>query len=361
MAESSIRPVPDILLGSMYETLSEESLWPAVVRDITSFIGGAIGALQVRRFSPQLSTSMISSGLEPAFHQAYVEHHYAHDPHLRHAASLTQGQTLLSRELLSDDEFRHTPYYNEYCRPQHIREVMGVMLVRDSELAVSFAAYASDARSYDEQNRANLQRLAPHLTRIIRLTLEQEQGRCLTSALKAGQRADGAAVVVVDRELRIHAASGGLERWLSQAPGALEIRKGVLVAPGADQGQLRAAVGRALAGEACQLALASAPDQPVLVTPSGSKLGVFPSSLVSVILVPYAGPSRETSLQALHELPPSLRRVACLMARGAADKEIACELGITLHSTRTYAARVLKRLGLQSRRALMRCLQGQVS
>ncbi|HYJ10434.1 MAG TPA: LuxR C-terminal-related transcriptional regulator [Polyangiaceae bacterium] len=47
-------------------------------------------------------------------------------------------------------------------------------------------------------------------------------------------------------------------------------------------------------------------------------------------------------------------RVACLMVRGAADKEIAIELGMTLHSARTYAARVLKRMGVQSRRELMR-------
>ena len=37
-----------------------------------------------------------------------------------------------------------------------------------------------------------------------------------------------------------------------------------------------------------------------------------------------------------------------------ADKEIASELGLPLNTARTYVARVLKRLGVSSRRELMR-------
>jgi DNA-binding CsgD family transcriptional regulator len=42
-----------------------------------------------------------------------------------------------------------------------------------------------------------------------------------------------------------------------------------------------------------------------------------------------------------------------MMAQGAADKAIAIALGVTLASARTYATRVLKRTGTQSRRELM--------
>jgi hypothetical protein len=360
-SEDSIRPLPDALLGSLYQTLIEPSLWPTVVRDITSFVGGTMGALQVRRLSPQLSTALISFGLEPAFHHTYVEQHYLHDPQLERATLLVQGPTLLPREALCDEDFRRTPYCNEYCRPQGVRDLMGVMLVRDSELAATFATYSADTFSFSEQDRARLQHLTPHLTRVLTLTLEQEQGRCRMSALEASQHAGGAAALVVDRDLRIHSASGALERWLGEAPGLVEVIGGVLVARGAAQGRLQAAVERALQGEAGQLELEPAFGPSVLVTPAGSHWGVFPCGLVAVILVPCASMASETSLQVLCGLPPCLRRVACLMARGAADKEIAGELGITLHSTRTYAARVLKRLGLQSRRALMLRLQGPTS
>jgi len=55
----------------------------------------------------------------------------------------------------------------------------------------------------------------------------------------------------------------------------------------------------------------------------------------------------------LGELPPSLQKVASLLARGLADKEIASELGVPLATVRTYVARALKRLDVRGRRELM--------
>jgi DNA-binding NarL/FixJ family response regulator len=335
----------------MYETLTRQSLWPSVVRDITAFAGGTIGALQIRRLGPKPTTAMISSGLEPAFHQAYVEHHYLHDPHLQRAASLTEGQTLLSRDVLSDEDFQRTPYYNDYCRPQGIRDLMGVMLLRDAELAVSYATYAPDSRSFDERNRASLQRLVPHLSRVVRLTLERERVGCLKAALEAGQGACETAIIVVDRTLRVHSMSGAIEHWLGQPAAFLAVQSGVLVARGTVQARLLEAIQRGLEGEAHKLTFDSLA---VCIAPVASKSPFVPCGLVNVILVPVVGASSEASMPQLGDLPPSLRRVACLMVRGAADKEIAIELGMTLHSARTYAARVLKRMGVQSRRELMR-------
>jgi len=289
--------------------------------------------------------------VEPAFHQAYVNHHYLHDSPLQRAASLTEGQTLLSRDVLSDAEFRRSFYYNEYCRPQGIRDLMGVMLVRDSERVVSFATYASKSRSFQERDRRHLQQLVPHLTRVLKLTLEQQHRRCVTGALEAAQQATGAAVVVVDRALRIHGSSGALEHWLGQPGGCLEVRQGTLVARGDTEARLVAAVAHALDGRAAEVQLASDLGKTLLVAPAASESCFVPRCLVNVILTQSRDAGK--SSPALRELPPALRPVARMMAQGAADKAIAVALGVTLSSARTYAARVLKRTGTQSRRELM--------
>lgn len=57
---------------------------------------------------------------------------------------------------------------------------------------------------------------------------------------------------------------------------------------------------------------------------------------------------------ALDTLSPALREVASLLARGASDKEIAVALDRPLSTVRTYTKRVLQRLGVHSRRDLMR-------
>lgn len=72
-----------------------------------------------------------------------------------------------------------------------------------------------------------------------------------------------------------------------------------------------------------------------------------------VTLAPHPGAPAETDAR-IDELPPSLRRVAFGLRLGLSDKELAERLDMPLASVRTYTARVLNRLGLSSRRALMR-------
>jgi DNA-binding NarL/FixJ family response regulator len=53
-------------------------------------------------------------------------------------------------------------------------------------------------------------------------------------------------------------------------------------------------------------------------------------------------------------LPPSLARVASLVARGLTDKDIAAELDTPLSTVRTYVRRIYTRLGVRSRVELAR-------
>jgi DNA-binding NarL/FixJ family response regulator len=53
-------------------------------------------------------------------------------------------------------------------------------------------------------------------------------------------------------------------------------------------------------------------------------------------------------------LPPSLARIAALVARGLSDKDIARSLEIPLTTVRTYVRRIYTRLGVRSRVELAR-------
>jgi DNA-binding NarL/FixJ family response regulator len=147
----------------------------------------------------------------------------------------------------------------------------------------------------------------------------------------------------------VHGSSGALERWLSHPDASLKVTQGMLSARGDLNALLCAAVGRALDGEAAPLQLTPNFGPTIMVSPAGSTSCFVQQRLVNVILMP----SCDADPCALRALPPALRPVARLMAQGAADKEIASMLGMTLPSARTYAARVLKRAGVQSRRELM--------
>jgi hypothetical protein len=81
----------------------------------------------------------------------------------------------------------------------------------------------------------------------------------------------------------------------------------------------------------------------------GSVTQLAPRGLTVDLVLPRTSPAGD----GLGELPPSLHKVASLLARGLADKEIASELALPLATVRTYVARVLKRLDARGRRELM--------
>lgn len=81
----------------------------------------------------------------------------------------------------------------------------------------------------------------------------------------------------------------------------------------------------------------------------GAVTQLAPRGLAVDLVLPRTAPSGD----GLGELPPSLHKVASLLARGLADKEIASELDLPLATVRTYVARVLKRLDARGRRELM--------
>ncbi len=72
-------------------------------------------------------------------------------------------------------------------------------------------------------------------------------------------------------------------------------------------------------------------------------------------LRPDSAPPRAASL------PPSLERIAHLLARGSTDKEIANELDLPVTTVRTYVTRIYRRLGVSSRAQLARVFGGASS
>ncbi len=73
-----------------------------------------------------------------------------------------------------------------------------------------------------------------------------------------------------------------------------------------------------------------------------------------IYLVIPCGSLRPDSAPTPTSLPPSLERIAHLLARGSTDKEIASELDLPVTTVRTYVTRVYRRLGVSSRAQLAR-------
>jgi len=346
-------PTPPLdLVTAIFDAATDDSRRPAVVAQMTAWVGGEVGGLQVRQLAPELAMDMVSTGVDPAFGQTYAEEYFRIDPHLEHVGALGEGQSLLSRELLSDRHYRHSRFHAEWVRPQGLHDLQGAVILRDDEHLVTFATYAPARSRFDLATRARLDVLLPHLQRSLRVSSRMRELEATRAVLGAAQGARAVGSLRVDGDLRVVSMAPATESWLGE--NALPLRrKGMrVVGVGVSDQRLRALVAAALRGE-CPAPLVvgdgSATSIDLVIVAGPAPTGR--ESVVDLVFWPKRGAPDETG--PLAELPPYLHAVARGLAGGFGDKEIAEQLGIPLSTVRTYAARALRRLAVRSRRELM--------
>lgn len=341
-------PTPSLeLISSLYEAVDTPSRWPSVVTAMTEWVGGSLGGLQFRRPHPPFDSTLVAPGLEASLMNLYAERLYQSDPHLVHLVALPVGRTLLSREVLGDNELQKTEFFEEFCRPQGLQDLQGVVLLSDEQLAVTFAIYSSTRQRFDQDSCRRLTALIPHLTRAVRLARrlavadEERQELRLQCPPPPSLRLD-AAWCVLRGDLSFHA-------WMERS-GVMCVREGRLqVRDPALRDALGGGVQRALLGQATELTVGTGGQGSRLLVAPAPPLYPFRAGHHVVLLLEDTPPDATL----LAQLSPSLQPVAQLMAQGFSDKDIAARLPLSLATVRTYVRRIMAQLGLRSRRDLM--------
>lgn len=163
-----MRPPPE-LVEAIFDAAIDDALWPEVVARMTAWVGGAVGGLQVRELTPRLRMQMFTSGLDPAFGRSYEEVYFRLDPHLSRVSALRQGESVLSSDILDDEAYERTAYYQEWVRPQGLHDLQGSTILRDRKRIVSFATFGAVGTRFDASTLARMQALVPSLARAFRV------------------------------------------------------------------------------------------------------------------------------------------------------------------------------------------------
>lgn len=350
--------VPAPLLCAIYEASAAPALWPQVIERATAWVGGVAGCFQARRLGPQLESMLVSTGIEDHQHQAYLEHHFKNDPHLTHIAALPVLRSLLSCEVLRDAELLRTEYYNDFWRPQQLRDLQGVVLIRNRHWGVSLATFAGNDRVFDESTRARLDALAPHVERALSMGFYFDGMAAAEPALHQAAQMRAVCVVRVDAALCILDDVGSPiddDRLRGGCAALVVAHNRLSTRSAAEQDRLRAAVTLAIEGVASTHVFGRGAGALSVAFAPGPRASPFSSErCASIVFARVADARTEQAAHTFEALPDSLRAVASSLARGLTDKEIALELGYSLTTTRTYVTRVMRRLQVNNRRELMR-------
>jgi hypothetical protein len=169
---SAVPDVPRALVDALYDTAIDPSRWVSVLESVTSWVGSATTALQVRDLGHNDDGEYRMFGYVPKALEYYRTQLWHSDPHLHHVRDLPVREPLLSREVVSDATLRRTAYYGEFCEPQRLHDLQGLVLMRNADWAVTLANHGAVGQSFDAGSCARLLAVGPYVLRALSLAFD---------------------------------------------------------------------------------------------------------------------------------------------------------------------------------------------
>jgi DNA-binding CsgD family transcriptional regulator len=385
------------LLGLLYEASASPEQWP-------TFFAALSECAQVKASYFVLVDAedrcrlALNPGFDPSWGRSYTEFFHRRDILLHRfvAAKQAHGDWIgTSQSVISDQEYRSSPFYNEYLRPQGLLHHCAAALGGLDGSIQGGVGMLRDPREqpFDKDTVTLLTMLAPHLKRALNTQHALSLERNRIEELKMGADSLGMGIIDLDTSRRV-------TRMTAPALAILEARNGLALEDGflraavpSEQRRLSELVAGALATGSgrgtespVQCSTAAAPQAgngPVWTAPSGGAMLITrrpPSRPLRLIVTPFkssqvfldtraaamvflsdpdAQPaSRAEILHALYGLTPTECRLADLLAQGHKLSAAAERLHMATGTARFHLKVVLRKTGAGRQAELMRLMAG---
>jgi DNA-binding CsgD family transcriptional regulator/PAS domain-containing protein len=156
------------LIGDIYDAALDAALWPRVLANCASFVGGPAAALFSKDAASKTGGVAYHTGIEPYYQQLYFNKYIKLDP-------LTVGHYFAEIEkpvavadILPYEEFLETRAYREWGQPQGFVDVLNVALDKTATSAAMFCVFRHQRNGpVDDEARRRTALLAPHIRRAV--------------------------------------------------------------------------------------------------------------------------------------------------------------------------------------------------
>ncbi|WP_246731690.1 helix-turn-helix transcriptional regulator [Methylocapsa sp. S129] len=359
------------LIGDIYDTVLDGSLWPDVLEKAGRFAGGPGAALWSKDAVSETGDAAHFCGFDPGYVQAFFDEYIKLDPSSAHYFLAGVGEPVAHTSHIPHSEFLETRFYREWSRPQGFVDCVQVTLDKSPTSLAMFGVsrHRRDGVADDETSR-RMRLLAPHLRRAVLVgkAIDFKSVEVATFA----ETFDGlrAAMFLVDAEGRImHANVAG--RALLADSGVLRAAGGQLVSGVRRIDErlrdifLAAAAGDvAIGAQGVALPLVARDGERhvahVLPLTSGLRAGASHAAAAAVFVRKAAldGPAPLETMAKAYKLTPTELRVllAIVEVGGAAD--VADALGVAASTVKTHLGRVFEKTGAARQADLVKLVAG---
>jgi DNA-binding CsgD family transcriptional regulator len=192
------------LLGRIYDTTLDRTLWQAVVGDIAAYIPGSFVNLFSQDAVQKTAEAFYTFGIEPHFLQLYFEKYIHINPLFPAMLFFDVEQVLTEEDVLPMSEFVETRFYREWVAPQGLVASMAAILEKSAtSLAGIAVGRAALHGPVDCEARGRMSQVVPHLRRALSIGKVVDLRKLEADAFADTLDGLAAALFIVDRNMRI--------------------------------------------------------------------------------------------------------------------------------------------------------------
>jgi len=361
------------LIGDIYDTVLDQSLWVRVIESAADFVRGRGAALFSRNMANQKGGVQYVTGIDPYYTRLYFEKYVTIDLAAGGHFPAKIEQPVAGADLMSPAKFVETRFYREWVRPQGLVDFVSAVLDKSATSAAMFGVFRGEEHGVtDDETRHRMRLIVPHIRRAVLIG-----GMFDLKAAEAATFADtldglSAGMCLVDAGGRIiHANPAGYA--IIRAGDVLRSVGGRLVAHDARIDKtLRETFAAASQGDAAlgtmglAVPLIGRDDERyiahVLPLTSGARRragGTY--TAVAALFVRRASlvaPSAFEVIGKTFKLTPTELRVLLAIVEVGGVPEVAVALGIAVTTVKTHLGRLFEKTGMTRQADLVKLVAG---
>ena len=156
------------LIGDIYDTVLDPSLWVGVLERTAHFVRGTGAALYSKDVANQEGSVHYQVGIDPYYQRLYFEKYVSLDPATGGHFLAEIDQPIAVADLMSPSEFLETRFYREWVRPQGLVDFVSAVLDKSATSAALFGVFRSERDGMvDDEARRRMGLIVPHIRRAV--------------------------------------------------------------------------------------------------------------------------------------------------------------------------------------------------
>lgn len=363
------------LIQDIHQTPLDPAKWPAVLEDLRLLAGASSGNLLITGPQSEHTVVLASTEIDQAAIDDYHAYYHRYDIWLAESRWQKPGSILRGPDILPDETFLQSPWYNDFLRRLDIGKLLTGRLYGDASNGDSISLYRPWQRNdFDATAEQALREALPHLSNAIAVYrhlfgLEQRLAATETAfdRLPIG-------VVLLDR--RGHLLHANRLAWdVLRAHDGLDVQSGRLTATNAEQQRklerlilATAATGRGeMSGPGGSLTLSRTslkPSYSIFVAPisdrgseqPGILSDVQPSAIAIINNPEWMAQIPSYVLQERHGLTSAEAPLAAELATGSSLKQASEKFGVSRDTVRTQLKQIFTKTNTHRQSDLVRLL-----